>query len=406
MRLLSHFLFITATIFSLVSCQQQEVVEETQLTVTAGNVVIGKDDRAQTTAGNLTNPALGLDNGRNRRIRVGQLITKIPTDDSDQMITATCSAALINRKFIVTAAHCAFKEGTNETHRNTYFVPGIRKKNQFEFGRFPVVKVYLPAGYDNLNSDPSNDIAVMELGSDTDGEDAGARVGSYGFWGKKEFPEGETLTIGYPGDKEFSTQYFEKGCYVENDYLSTNMLNLDCDVFKGQSGSPILVYSTEYKNFYIHGVITSESPSLGVNYGSFISVERGRIIKSILNGTFLGSSGFTESWIKKDIAHDKVVRALVKNNCTGGDAYLGYNIKMMNNEWITRGFYKVGPGETFELPESPNGVFYITAQSKDTGRSIISGQLTKYVPGSGSYSFARFKTNKFGDTQVNLPCAR
>ncbi len=406
MRTLGLTLMSTLVLSTLVSCQQQEVIEETEITLTASKVVVGQDDREQTTAGNLTNPRLGLENGTNYRIRVGQLMTKIPTSTPGEYTVATCSASLINQKFIITAAHCAFRPNTRELLTNTYFYPGIRQKNHVEYGRFPVLEVYLPTDYDNLNSSADKDIAVMKLGTGVDGKEAGSKVGTNGYWGKKEFPHGETLTIGYPGDKEFSTQYFEKGCLVENDYYVENQLEVECDVFKGQSGSPILVYSEEYKNYYIHGVITSEIKSRGVNLGSFLSVERGKIIKSILDGTFSTLKYYKEAWTSREIVHDKEVRVLVYNTCSNRDAYVAYRLKEMNGEWVTRGFFTVKSAEMMELPASPNGVYYLKALDKLNHRSIIEGSSIFDLPGSGNHKFSKYSVQKWGDAQHNLPCAR
>lgn len=405
MRSMSSLLLGTVLLGSLVSCQQQEVIEETELTVTASNVIIGQDDRKETTAGSLTSPELGLENGKNFRIRVGQLITEYPSDKPNIVRQITCSAAVIGENTILTAAHCAFQEGSTNLHRNTYFVPGITEKNHMEYGRYPVKKVYLPAYYDNTDPRAEVDMAVMIVGDAADGRNVRQVVGNHGHWGQTSFPAGETLTMGYPGDKAFSTQYFEKGCYVENDYAGSNKLNVDCDVFKGQSGSPILVYSEQYKNYFVHGVITAESTSMRENYGSFISVERGRILKAIKEGNFVASN-FNETWVDKEMFHDNEVRVLVKNTCSSRSALVAYRLKLMSGEWVSRGFYTVEGGETMKLPASPNGVYYFIAYDKSNNRKIITGYDDISIPGSGDHPMAKYTVKKFGDTEIKLPCAR
>ncbi|MFG1493581.1 trypsin-like serine peptidase [Halobacteriovorax sp. ZH4_bin.1] len=382
---------LTAVLMGLTSCQNDNAIISQEVEANSNNAITGKDDRR------LTVDSLNKTFYR----KVGQLRTEVKYGDSGINKISTCSATLINEKFVITAAHCAYLGDTNDLLKNTYFYPGIDGVDKFDSGRYPVVRVYHPELYDNEYFSSSEDIAILELGVGSDGKNAGQRVGTHGFWGKESFPSGETLTIGYPGDKPSARQFYESGCDISNSKYNHLSLNVECDVIKGQSGSPIFVYNSEYDNFYIHGVISSESRTM--NFGSFLSKERQKIINTIIKGSFSTNNDFEEKWITKKIVQDNLVRILVKNTCRNDIARIALNFKNVEGEWEKIGFYSVGVGETSQLAVSPNGVFYLHARSSNW-KTIISGGNVYELPGSGSQKFKRYSTDKYGDYVVNVPC--
>ncbi|MFG1500918.1 trypsin-like serine protease [Halobacteriovorax sp. XZX-3] len=382
---------MTALLMGLTSCQNDSATIEKVVEASSSNIIIGNDDRRST-----------IDNLNKTFYRkVGQLRSDLKLGNSGIKKTATCSATLIKNKFVITAAHCVYLSDTSNLLKNTYFYPGIDDVDNFDSGRYPVVRVYHPELYDNESFSSSEDIAILELGAGSDGQHAGQRVGTHGYWGTESFPNGETLTIGYPGDKPSAKQFYETGCDITNSKYNHLSLNVECDVFKGQSGSPIFVYNSQYDNFFIHGVITSESPRM--NFGSFLSKERQKIINTIFDGSFSTSNEFEEKWITKKIEQDLLVRILVKNTCKSNEARVALNYKNIENEWNTVGFYTVGAGETKELAVSPNGVFYLAAKNR-SWKSIISGSYSFDLPNSGVQKFNKYSTQKYGDYVVTVPC--
>ena len=381
----------TAVLMGLTSCQNDSAIIEKAVEASSSNVIIGNDDRR------LSTESLN----KSFYQKVGQFRTKIKYGDSGIEKVSICSAALISKNFLITAAHCVYQSKTNDLLKNTFFYPGIDGVKNFDKGRYPVVGVYHPADYDNENSEARSDIAIVELGTSGDGKSAGGIVGYHGYWGKDTFPAGETLTLGYPGDKPDAKQFFQSGCHIENE--SEQSLVMDCDVKPGQSGSPIFVYNSEHDNFYIHGVVTSGNEYYKENYGSFVTKERQDIIRNIIKENFSKQNEFEEKWIKKEIKQDLVVRIVVKNTCHSKDALFALNYKNLNNEWVTEGFYTVKAGESFEAARSPNGIYYIHA--RDNNRNVIlSGDRRKFVPGSDYFNFKKYFTQKYGDTIVNIPC--
>ncbi|MFG1485926.1 trypsin-like serine protease [Halobacteriovorax sp. HFRX-2_2] len=382
---------ITAVLMGLTSCQNDSAITEKAVEAGSSNSILGKDDRRSTI------------NNLNKTFyrKVGQLRSDVKLGNSGIKKVATCSATLIKNKFVITAAHCAYLSDTNNLLKNTYFYPGIDGVDNFDSGRYPVVRVYHPELYDNENFSSSEDIAILELGADSDGRHAGQIVGTHGYWGKESFPSGETLTIGYPSDKPNAKQFYETGCDISNSNYNHLSLNVECDVIKGQSGSPIFVYNSEYDNFYIHGVITSESPRM--NYGSFLSKERQKIINTIFDGSFSTTNEFEEKWITKKVKQDNLVRILVKNTCRNDFTRIALNYKNVEGEWVREGFYTVGAGETSELAVSPNGIFYLHARSGNW-KSIISGGNVYQIPGSGAQNLKKYSVDKYGDYVVKVPC--
>jgi hypothetical protein len=164
--------------------------------------------------------------------------------------TAACSASLITRGIIVTAAHCVAPFGTNQLYTNWQFVPGYRNGSA-PFGVWIVQAVYVLTAY--LNGTDAcaqagvicrDDVAVLLL-SPQNNAYPGTATGWYGYGYNGTGFTGVGLThltqLGYPGclDNGFymernDSQGFTAASLVNNTIIGSLM----CE---GSSGGPWLV---------------------------------------------------------------------------------------------------------------------------------------------------------------------
>lgn len=388
----NHAVFFALTSLLLFSCETENLlkVSNEEIQISESKAIIGKDDRRNTSEISYVNHSY--------RDRVGQLITTYRIDEF-RAKTSLCSATLINKNFIITAAHCAFQE-SGSLHENQFFYPSINKSGTSPKGKYRVKRVFFPQAYHPGTVHYEKDIAIMELEKNDNGQEAGSVVGTLGFWGMEDFPNGEVMTVGYPGDKETSGQYFENGCNAENELYSDG-LKIDCDVFGGQSGSPILVYSEKLGVFHVQGVVVGESSTM--NYGTRISSERQKIIRAIVNGTFKAEE-YHETWREMENPVPQRVTVLIKNICSNKDLYVAYYYKQLNNEWLVGGYQVFKPNEERNLFESKNGVYYLQAARKN-GDTLTRSDTQKYLNVVGrNIDLQKYTTNKWGPITHQIGC--
>ena len=130
----------------------------------------------------------------------GKLVFQIGTD------TFVCSASMIKRGLVVTAAHCVANHGHNQLYHNWHFYPGYRS-GMAPYGNWTVNQAWVKTAYLNGTDNCAvsgvvcpDDVAVLVLNTQN-GAFVGTQTGWYGYgWNGSGFYNGIThiTQIGYP----------------------------------------------------------------------------------------------------------------------------------------------------------------------------------------------------------------
>ncbi|MGJ8597659.1 trypsin-like serine peptidase [Sulfitobacter sp.] len=146
-----------------------------------------------------------------------------------------CTAALIERDVVLTAAHCVYEMGQDFTFRAGY-------RDGTEIGVRKSVDVVIAPEYITArqNSDRpaaiANDVALVRLDSPM------FEVGINPYEVTSEPRRGAALTVASYGRGRMGALTLERGCKVQKLYRR-DVIGLDCDATFGSSGSPVFVHS-------------------------------------------------------------------------------------------------------------------------------------------------------------------
>ncbi|MCH8542684.1 MAG: trypsin-like serine protease [Alcanivorax sp.] len=313
-----------------------------------------------------------------------------------------CTATAISPRHVLTSAHCVYEvvNGQPRLDEDIYFYPGANQYNQMPYGRFRVTRIHHPESYDPLSSTLAGvgyDIAVLEVGTDDTGRDLARRVGFRGYWGTSTLQPGVMTTLGYPGDKTARVQYYEEDCAF--DLVGNTMLRTYCDVFSGQSGSPALVTHPERQGeSFIHAVISGETTT--ANYATRIHPERQRIIAAITRDEYNPqTSNENERWRSITLLDSQRINVVAHNTCRAGQ-YVGIQYLGLNGDWATEGFYQLAPGDSVELAQTRNSIFYVHAHDLQGNVHMEGGHRARLH--GNNIGFRQMNHSDFGDVVIRL----
>lgn len=185
-----------------------------------------------------------------------------------------CSASMIKRGVVVTAAHCVAAFGESRFYTNIRYVPGYRN-GAAPYGTWVAQRVWIKTSYYNGTDSCStagvvcaNDVAVMVLRQQS-GAYAGTSTGWYGYgWDGFGFVNNTThLTqIGYPvclNNGNFMERNDAQGVKNASFTNNTTYGSLMCG---GSSGGPLLA------NFGVRPALTATTPGTAPNPNIVIGV--------------------------------------------------------------------------------------------------------------------------------------
>jgi V8-like Glu-specific endopeptidase len=162
--------------------------------------------------------------------------------------TATCTASMIDKGIVLTAAHCLAEYGVG-FYADFEFVPGYRKGDA-PYGTWQAQSVAVPNSY--LKGTAScavpgvvcvNDIGVIRL-VPQNGEFAGQHTGHYGFaTGGYGFASGLThvTQIGYPSCLDYGERMQRTDSFGYRDASQSHNTIIGSLMCSGSSGGPLIL---------------------------------------------------------------------------------------------------------------------------------------------------------------------
>jgi V8-like Glu-specific endopeptidase len=174
--------------------------------------------------------------------------------------TYACSASLIKRGVVVTAAHCVAEFGQGQSYANWHFVPGYRNGDA-PYGVWTVHTVAVPTTYDDGTGPCAvagvvcqDDVAVLLLHPSTTGAYPGTSTGWYGYgydgYGFTGSGTTQIAQLGYPGCLDNGVYMERNDSYGYQSASNANNTIIGSLMCEGSSGGPWLV------NFGIRPTLT------------------------------------------------------------------------------------------------------------------------------------------------------
>jgi len=210
--------------------------------------------------------------------------------------TFVCSASMVKRGLVVTAAHCVANYGHSQFYHNWHFYPGYRS-GATPFGNQTVYQAWIKTSYFNGTDNCCvsgvvcpNDVAILILNTLPSGGYIGTQTGWYGYgWGGFGFYSGIThiSQIGYPVclDNGLRMERNDSHGFVSSSNCNNTIIgSLMCG---GSSGGPWLC------NFGIRPTLTGTGNGTASNPNIVVGVTSWGYINNAVKQQ--GASPFTSN---------------------------------------------------------------------------------------------------------------
>jgi V8-like Glu-specific endopeptidase len=190
--------------------------------------------------------------------------------------TYLCSASLIKRGIVVTAAHCVAEFGARRFYSNWTFVPGYRN-GAAPYGSFTAASATIMTSYfDGTDTCATpgivcrNDVAVLVLNPTAAGAYPGSSTGWYGYgWDGYGFT-GSGLTqitqTGYPSCLDNGNYMERNDSYGYRSAANANNTVIGSLMCGGSSGGPWLI------NFGVRPALTGTTPGTAASPNVVVGV--------------------------------------------------------------------------------------------------------------------------------------
>lgn len=183
----------------------------------------------------------------------------------------TCTAALIARDVVVTAAHCIHGKADEYVFRAAFRDDGALATRRVE--SFAIPKAYIEAeAADDRPGEVANDVALARLSSAI--HDAG--IDPYQIASAPA--EGTELTLASYGQGRMGALQLERGCTLETRYRG-GVVRIDCDATYGSSGAPVFVTVGGRPRVFS---VVSSGVSAGTDGGQTLGVELSGLVPDLM----------------------------------------------------------------------------------------------------------------------------